>query len=57
MIQNTVDAGFDIEQVEILTQRQFDERKATSTITSNIPTDKERIEKLENMILMLMEVI
>lgn len=57
MLQNARTAGFTADQVEILTQAEYDERKALESKPLPVPTAEDRIEQLENMILMMMEVM
>lgn len=47
LIKNAINAGFAVEQVEILTQAEFDERKALEPEPIKEPSEKERIEQLE----------
>ncbi|MGE6515820.1 hypothetical protein [Lysinibacillus sphaericus] len=54
MYQNAKSAGFTLNQVEILTQEQYDARKALEPVLQTLPTDKERIDQLENVILKLL---
>ena len=54
MLQNAVNAGFTEAEVEILTEAEYEARKALEPQPPQPPTDKERIEALE---LAMLEII
>lgn len=54
MLENAFKAGFTNEQVEILTQEQFDERKSLEPKPIKDPSEKERIAELEQIINMIL---
>ena len=54
MLQNALNCGYSAEQVEILTQEQYDERKALEPQPIKEPSDKERITELEQIINMIL---
>lgn len=51
MLQNAENAGFTAEEVEILTEEEFEARKALEPISPQEPTEKERLEALEQAML------
>lgn len=53
-IQNAINCGYTADQVEILTQSEFDERKALEPVPIKEPSDKERIAELEQIINMIL---
>jgi hypothetical protein len=57
MVQNAQNAGFTETEVEILTEEEYEARKALEPEPLQSPTDKERIEATEAAILALMEVL
>jgi hypothetical protein len=51
MLQNAQNAGFTAEEVEILTEEEYQARKVLEPIPPQEPTDKERLEALEQAML------
>lgn len=45
MLQNAINAGFTAEQVEILTQKQFNERKALEPVPKPMPTQVDLLQQ------------
>ncbi|WP_068986187.1 hypothetical protein [Lysinibacillus xylanilyticus] len=50
MLKNAINAGFTFEQIEILTQMQFDERLKLEPPPVTVPSEKERIVEIEKVI-------
>ena len=51
MLQNATNAGFTDAEVEILTEEEYQSRKALEPKPPQLPTDKERLEALEQAML------
>lgn len=54
MLINANNAGFTELEVEILTEEEYQERLESEPMPPETPTDAERIDMLENMILLMM---
>ncbi len=57
MLVNALNSGFTESEVEILTEEEYEARKALEPHPPQVPTAEERITELENMILIMMEVM
>lgn len=55
MIQNAKNLGFSENDIEILTEEEYTSRKASEPVVPQLPSIDERIDMLENMILLMME--
>ena len=53
MIKNAENAGFKAEEVEILTEKEFEARKALEPLPPHEPTAEERLQSLEDAMLFL----
>ena len=51
MLQNAQNAGFTESEVEILTEEEYQARKELEPIPTKLPSEKERIEALEQAML------
>ena len=56
MLENALNSGFAENEVEILTEEEYLARKALEPKPIELPSESERIDMLEYMILMMMEV-
>ncbi len=54
MLQNAVNAGFTALEVEVLTEEEFEARKALEPIPPKEPTAEERMIALEDALLMIL---
>ena len=55
MLQNAINTDFKESEIEILTEEQFQARLELEPKPIELPSESERIEMLENMLLMIME--
>ncbi len=55
MLQNAINAGFAENEVEILTEEEYQARVDLEPKPIELPSESERIDMLENIILMMME--
>lgn len=53
MLQNALNAGFTAEEVEVLTEEEFEARKALEPLPPHEPTAEERLQSLEDAMLFL----
>lgn len=54
MLQNAENAGFTAEEIEILTEEEFEVRKALEPTPPQKPTAEERLTVLEEVMLMIL---
>ena len=54
MLQNAENAGFTEAEVEILTEEEYEDRKALEPIPPQEPTAEERLTALEEVMLMIL---